>query len=57
MSDKVHGLKGRKHSEETKRKMSESATGKIAWNKGKAGVYSEETKRKMSEAWKNRRKR
>ena len=28
MSDKVHGLKGRKRSEETKRKMSEAGKGR-----------------------------
>ena len=41
ISDKVHGNKGRKLSEETKRKMSEAMRGR---------TFSEETKRKMSEA-------
>jgi len=67
MSDKVHGNKDRKHSEETKRKMSDS--GIIAQNrpevkrkksearKGeKNPMYgkpiSEETRKKMSEALK-----
>ena len=48
-------FKGKHHSEETKKKMSEAHKGKPspnkgqpAWNKGKH--YSEETKRKLSEA-------
>ena len=40
--------KGKKRSEETKRKISEAKKGKPAWNKGKK--HTEETKRKMSEA-------
>lgn len=40
--------KGRPHSEEHNRKLSESLKGKPAWNKGIP--YSEETKRKMSES-------
>lgn len=40
------GMKGKKHSEETKRKMSESRTGKC---------FSEETKKKISEAHKKLR--
>ena len=52
------GLKGvQKHSEETKKRMSETrkgkgygVSGKPPWNKGlKTGPRSEETKRKMSE--------
>ncbi len=42
--------KGKTHSEESKRKISEAAKGRIPWNKGKTGIYNEETKRKMSEA-------
>lgn len=46
---------GRKHSEETKKKMSEDRKGKEipalkgrkSWNKGKAGIYSEESIEKM----------
>ena len=47
------------HSEETKRKISESKKGTIPWNKGKSGVQtvSDETKKKLSKtssiAWKN----
>src|SRR3990167_3648702 len=42
---------GSKHTEESKKKMSEMNKGQIAWNKGKRGLYktSEETKRKLSE--------
>ena len=40
---------GRKHSDETKRKMSEQRKGRIAWNKGKKMTpCSEERKRKIS---------
>ena len=39
MSDKVHGLKGRIHSEETRRKLSEAK---------KSRTFSEEWKRKTS---------
>lgn len=39
---------GKSHSEETKRKISESEKGKTSWNKGKH--HSEEVKRKMSES-------
>ena len=43
----VHGNKGKSHSEEAKRKMSEAKKGKI---------FSEEHKRKISEAAKGRKK-
>jgi hypothetical protein len=38
---------GRKHSDESKRKISLSHKGQIPWNKSKVGVYSEETLLKM----------
>lgn len=38
---------GRKHTDESKRKMSLSHKGQIPWNKGKVGIYSEETLSKM----------
>lgn len=45
-----HPWKGRKHKEETKKKLSESLKGKEPWNKGKRMIYSEETLSKFSEA-------
>jgi hypothetical protein len=42
--------KGKKFSEETKRKLSDANKGQVPWNKGKTGVYTEETKKKMSDA-------
>ena len=45
MSDKVHGLKGKKKTEEHRRKISEAKKG---------GKFSEETRRKMSESAKGR---
>ena len=44
---------GKRHSDETKIKMSEANKGRKAWNKGKSP--SEETKRKMGEAQMGRR--
>ena len=44
--------KGKHHSEEYKRKMSEACKGRTAWNKGK--TFSEEYKRNMSELMKGR---
>ena len=46
MSDKVHGNKGRKHSEETKKKISEALKGR---------TVSEETRRKIGEVQMGRR--
>ena len=54
VSDKVHGNKEKKLSEEHRRKLGEARKGQIPWNKGK--YLSEETKRKMSEAAKGRKK-
>lgn len=39
---------GKKHSEDTRKKISEAGKGKIAWNKGKTGIYSEATRKKLS---------
>ena len=38
---------GKKHTDESKRKISLSHQGQIPWNKGKTGVYTEETLSKM----------
>jgi len=40
---------GKKHTEETKKKMSESHKDCIPWNKGKVNVFSKETRLKMSQ--------
>ena len=40
---------------ETGRKISKSNKGKIAWNKGKTGIYSEETLKKIGDASKGRK--
>jgi len=42
-----HPLFGKHHSEAARKKMSDSAKGQPAWNKGKTGIYSEETIQKM----------
>ena len=47
---KPSGMKGKQHSAETRKKMSEAHKGKQAWNKGIP--QSEETRKKMSEAHK-----
>lgn len=46
---------GKKHSAESKRKMSIAHIGKTPWNKGKK--HSEECKRKMRDAWIKRKQR
>ena len=38
VSGENNGMYGKKHSDETKRKMSESSKGMVPWNKGKKGV-------------------
>ena len=43
------GSWGGKHSEETKKKLSEKRKGKAPWNKGKTGIYSKETLKRMRE--------
>lgn len=45
--------KGRVHTPEARKRMSEGQKGKTVWNKGKTGIYSDETKQKMSEAKKD----
>ncbi len=56
-----HQRRGKKHSKETRKKISEAKSGCVVWNKGKKGLQvawnkgipcSEETKRKISEAQK-----
>jgi len=42
-------LKGYKHTEESKKKMSMAHKGQIPWNKGKTGIYSKEHREKISE--------
>lgn len=42
--------KGKSASEETRRKQSEAAKGRVPWNKGKINCYSKETCKKISDA-------
>ena len=51
-------MKEKKHSNETKMKISNALKGKIPWNKGLHNIYqcSEETKKKISKANKGKRK-
>jgi len=46
---------GQKHSEVSKRKISEAKRGLTPWNKGKTGIYSEETLRKIGDASRRRK--
>ena len=46
--------KGKKFSEEYRKKISLGHKGQVAWHKGKTNVYSEETLKKMSEAKKGK---
>ena len=50
--NRIKSLRGRKLSEEHKKKIGKSIKGITAWNKGLKGIYklSEETKKKMSKA-------
>lgn len=48
-SSQKHPMFGKKHSEESKLKMSLSRQGKEPWNKGKINVYSEEVLKQMGE--------
>lgn len=45
---KISPLRGRKLTEDHKRKIRESGSGKEPWNKGKIGVFSEEALKKLS---------
>ena len=59
ISDSLKGRKGKKHTAETRRKMSENHTrplkGKDPWNKGKTGVYSIDTRIKISNTLRKKR--
>lgn len=52
LEEESHPFQGKKHTEESKRKMSESLRGREAWNKGIP--LTEETKRKLSSSLKGR---
>ena len=45
---RVSAMKGKFHSLESRKKMSDSLMGNIPWNKGKTGVFTEEALRKIS---------
>lgn len=49
-NDENNPFYGKHHSDETRRKLSESHKGQVPWNKGKHGIYSEDTRRKLSES-------
>lgn len=46
---KPSAFRGKHHTKESKKKLSDSQLGSVPWNKGRIGVYSEETLRKMRE--------
>ena len=48
-------IKGKHHSEKTKRKIGEAHKGKSTWNKGKKNIFSEDTLKKLSAVHKGRR--
>lgn len=50
VSGKDHPMYGRKHTVESRLKMSESRKGYTPWNKGKTGIYSQEVRDKISKA-------
>lgn len=43
-------MKGKKHTEDTRKKMSEAKKGRPSWNKGLHNIFSEGTRKKLSEA-------
>lgn len=53
------GMKGKKHTEESKKKMSESHKGRNVWNKGLVGVqkHNQKTRKKISDKSKGNKSR
>lgn len=57
MSGRKHPMFGKKHTSETKQKISKALKGRNVWNKGKLGLkMNEETKQKISKALKGKPK-
>src|SRR3990167_9432021 len=48
-------FKGKKHTLESRKKMSDGLKGRNVWNKGKTGIYSKETLEKISKASRGRK--